>query len=104
MKAISTSIDDITLNRKKNKGEISICLFVYVVRVSVYLIKGCLKLVSTIFYQIFIFSPNDSPLKTVKNVFISSKKVFSFSRYSKFCDFLPSFPHFPDSKRQIEVE
>ena len=28
-----------------------------------------LKLVSAIFYQVFIFSPNDSPLKTVKNVF-----------------------------------
>ena len=28
-----------------------------------------LKLVSTIFYQIFIFSPNDSPPKTMKNVF-----------------------------------
>ena len=28
-----------------------------------------LKLVSVIFYQIFIFTPNDSPLKTMKNVF-----------------------------------
>ena len=28
-----------------------------------------LKLVSPIFHQIFIFSPNDSPSKTVKNVF-----------------------------------
>ena len=28
-----------------------------------------LKFVSAIFYQIFIFSPNDSPSKTVKNVF-----------------------------------
>ena len=28
-----------------------------------------LKLVSAIFYQFFIFSPNDSPLKTMKNVF-----------------------------------
>ena len=44
-------------------------LFVYLVKVSVYVIKGCLKLVSAIFYQILIFSPNDSPLKTVKNVF-----------------------------------
>ena len=30
---------------------------------------GNLKLVSAIFYQIFIFSPTDSPLKTMKNVF-----------------------------------
>ena len=28
-----------------------------------------LKLVSTIFYQICIFSPNDSPSTTMKNVF-----------------------------------
>ena len=28
-----------------------------------------LNLVSAIFYQIFIFSPNDSPSKTMKNVF-----------------------------------
>ena len=27
------------------------------------------KLVSAIFYQIFIFSPNGSPSKTMKNVF-----------------------------------
>ena len=32
-------------------------------------VKYLLKLVSAIFYQIFIFSPNDSPLKTMKNVF-----------------------------------
>ena len=31
--------------------------------------KLILKLVSTIFYQIFIFPQNDSPLKTMKNVF-----------------------------------
>ena len=62
--------------------------------------KACVA----IFYQISIFSPNDSPLKTMKNVFISSKKHFSFLRYSKFCDFFPSFPHFPNSKGQLEVE
>ena len=28
-----------------------------------------LKLVSAIFYQIFIFTPNDSPSKTMKSVF-----------------------------------
>ena len=28
-----------------------------------------LKLVSVIFYQCFYFSPNDSPSKTMKNVF-----------------------------------
>ena len=29
--------------------------------------------------------------------FTSSKKLFSFLRYSNFCNFFPSFPHFPDS-------
>ena len=28
-----------------------------------------LKLASAIFYQIFVFSPNDSALKTMKNIF-----------------------------------
>ena len=28
-----------------------------------------LKLVSSIFYQIFIFSPNESPSKTMKRIF-----------------------------------
>ena len=32
-------------------------------------LRSRLKLLSTIFYQIFIFSPNDSPSKTMKNVF-----------------------------------
>ena len=31
--------------------------------------KQSLKFVSAICYHIFIFSPNDSPLKTFKNVF-----------------------------------
>ena len=57
-----------------------------------------LKVVPATFYQIFIFPPNDSPLKTMKNAF-SSKKLFSFLRYSNF-----SFPQFPDSKGQMEVE
>ena len=42
--------------------------------------------VSAIFYQIFIFSPNDSPSKIMKNVFISLKKLFSLQRYSHFCE------------------
>ena len=36
--------------------------------------------------------------------FISSKKLFSYSRYSNFCDFFPSFSHVLDSKGQMEVE
>ena len=68
------------------------------------LIYLMLKLVCAIFYQIFIFSPNYSPLKTTKMFSISSKKLFSFSRYSLFCIFFPSFPQFSDSKGQILVE
>ena len=40
----------------------------------------------------------------MENVFISSKKLFSFSRYSNFCNFFPSFPQFPDSKGQMETQ
>ena len=50
-----------------------------------------LKLVPAIFYQILIFSLNDSPLKTMKIFFISCKKLFLFSRHSNFCKF-PSLP------------
>ena len=63
-----------------------------------------LKLVYAIFDQIFLFTQNDSPLMTIKMFFISSKKLFSFSGYSNFCCFFSSFPHFPDSKGQAEVE
>ena len=56
-----------------------------------------LKLISAIFYQIFIFY-------LIKMFFISSKKLFSFSIYSKFCNFFPSFPQFSDSKGQMEVK
>ena len=34
-----------------------------------------LKLVSAIFYQIFIFSPNDSPSKSMKNIFYLIEKA-----------------------------
>ena len=52
----------------------------------------------------FYFLPDDSPSKTMKMFFISSKKLFSFSRYSSFFSFSSSFPHFPHSKGQIKVE
>ena len=63
-----------------------------------------LKLLSAIFYKFFIFPSNDSPLKAMKNISFSSKKLFFFSRYSNFCSFFPSFPQLPDSKGQMEVE
>ena len=43
-----------------------------------------LKFVSAIFYQIFIFSPNDSPLKTTKNVFLFHLKSSFHSRDIQF--------------------
>ena len=49
----------------------------------IYHLKACVHY----FFEIFIFPPNDSPSKTMKNVFVSSRKLFSFSRYSNFCDF-----------------
>ena len=42
--------------------------------------------------------------KLWKMLFISPKKLFLFSRYSKFCNFFPSYPHFPDSKEWMKVE
>ena len=60
-----------------------------------------LKLVSAIFSGIFIFSRNDSPSKTVKKCFLFHLKSSFLS-----CDihFFVIFPHFPDSKGQMEVE
>ena len=55
-----------------------------------------LMLVSATFYQIFIFSSNDSTSKTIKNVFYFIKEALF--------NFFFSFPHFPDSKGQMEVE
>ena len=42
--------------------------------------------------------------KLWKMLFISSKKLFSFSRYPNICIFSSSFPLFADSKGQMEVE
>ena len=52
------------------------------------LLKACVA----IFYQIFIFYQMIGLQKLRKIFFISSKKLFSFLRYLKFCIFiLPSF-------------
>ena len=59
---------------------------------------------SAIFYQTFIFSLNDSPSKTVKNVFYLIWKVLFVLEIFTFLYFFPSFPHIPDSKWQMEVE
>ena len=51
-----------------------------------------LKLASAIFHQIFIFHQMIALQKLWKIFFISSKKLFSFSRYSNFC--ISIFPTF----------
>ena len=49
---------------------------------------------SAIFYQIFISHRMIALQKLWKKIYISSKKLFSFSRYSHFCIFVfPPFPH-----------
>ena len=50
-----------------------------------------LKFVSAIFYQIFVFYQMPALQKQWKMFFTSSKKLFSFSRYSNFCIFVFSF-------------
>ena len=47
----------------------------------------CLKFVSAIFYQIFIFSPKDSTLKTMKNVFCFIWKALFVLEIFKFLYF-----------------
>ena len=48
-----------------------------------------LKLVSAIFYQVLIFSPNDIPLKTMKNVFHFIEKALFVLEIFKFLWFFP---------------
>ena len=63
--------------------------------------KAKLKL---FFLKFYFFHQMIGLQKLWKMFFILSKKFFSFSRYSYFCNFLPSFSHFPDMKGQLEVE
>ena len=54
---------------------------------AVNVVRSCslqLKLVSSIFYQIFIFSPNDNPLKTTKSVFYFIEKALFVLKILKF--------------------
>ena len=67
-----------------------------------------IKSLCLLFLSEFYFSPNDSPSEIWKLFFISSKKLFSFSRYSNFCTFVfPSFFPFLDhwgwSKKNSKV-
>ena len=69
LKFLSSSLDTLLKNVSDNDFKACVlCLFV--------------------FFQIFIFLPNDSPSKII-NVFYFIKKIFWFSRYSNFCNFFP---------------
>ena len=63
-----------------------------------------LKLVAAIFIKFLFFLQIIALHKLWKMFFVSSKKLFSFSRYSNFCSVFHSFPHFPDLKGQMEEE
>ena len=68
--------------------------------------KACnkFKALCLLFFITFLFFHQMITLQKLwKMFFISSKKLFSFSRYLNFY-FFPSFPNFPDSKGQMEVE
>ena len=58
----------------------------------VYKVKLRLTLLSATFYQVFIFHQTIALKKLWKMSFISSKKLFSFRRYSNFC--ISVFPFF----------
>ena len=68
------------------------------------MIQNYLKLVSATFYEICIFSPNDNLSKTMKNVFYFILKAPFLLKIFNYCNFFPSFPRFPDSKGQMELE
>ena len=50
------------------------------------------------------FLTNENPLKMMKNAFYFNLEVFIILKIFKFLYFSTSFPHFPDSKGQMEVE
>ena len=56
------------------------------------------------FLSNFYFFVKWSAFKSYEKCFLFYLKSFLLSRYSIFCNFSPSFPHFLDSKGQLEVE
>ena len=78
-------VDDVINRRKKHEEDLLFKKLNYHPKVK-------LKLVSAIIYQFFIFYRMIALQKLWNMFFISSKKLFSFSRYSNFCIFI--FPTF----------
>ena len=56
------------------------------------------------FINFFVFHLMIALQKLWQMFFISLQKLFLFLRYSVFCIFSSSFPHFPDWKGQIKLE
>ena len=73
-------------------GNINLRTFIWAYSLIIYSITRALKLVSAIFYQNFIYSPNDSSFKTMKNIFHFIQKTLFV--LEKICDFFPYFPNF----------
>ena len=67
-------------------------------------LRALLKLVFTIFYQIFVFSPNDSLSKTLKNVFLIHLKGFFHSQNIQIFEIFPFLSTRSRFKRTNEVE
>ena len=84
--SLSRKFSNILMEKKK---QINPLKFVWI---SSKIWRRSLKLVSAIFDQIFIFNQMIALQKLWKMFFISSKKLFSFLRYSCFC--ISVFPSF----------
>ena len=61
-------------------------------------IKACVR------YFLSIFSPNDYPSKTIKKCFLFHLKALLILEIFNLGNFLSPFPHYPDSKEEMEVE
>ena len=70
--------------RKKNFAKFFLCVKFQKLYNRSITDMASLKLVSAIFYQIFIFSPYDSPSETVKNVFYFIQKALFLFEIFKF--------------------
>ena len=70
-------------NKYFSDEEIANCKKTNLLRKSVS-VHGIFKFMSTIFCQIFIFSPNESPLKTMKKVYCFIKKALFVLEIFKF--------------------
>ena len=67
-------------------------------------IKTFKSLCLLFFIKFLFFHKMIALQKLWKMFFISPKKLFSFARYSSFCNFFPSFPCFSDPKGQMEEQ